>query len=249
MGARLLPRGRRGHRHHQHFTATAIAQADYGLEEPRCRIARRAADAFGPDRFVAGSVGPTNQTLSLSPRVNEPAYRTVSFDRMAEAYAEQIRGLVEGGIDVLLIETIFDTLNAKAAIAAASDVAPDVPLMISVTITDRSGRTLSGQTVDAFWLSIPTRTVTVVVKARSARPRCAVPRVVRASRPLHDCTRTPAAERVRRTTTPRDELQYLREFDESGLANVLGAAAGPPTNLRRARRGCGSRPKVRRQGA
>jgi 5-methyltetrahydrofolate--homocysteine methyltransferase len=143
------------------FTATAIAQADYGLEEAvydlnlaGARIARRAADAFGPDRFVAGSVGPTNQTLSLSPRVNEPAYRTVSFDRMAEAYAEQIRGLVDGGIDLLLIETIFDTLNAKAAIAAASDVAPDVPLMISVTITDRSGRTLSGQTVDAFWLSI-----------------------------------------------------------------------------------------------
>ena len=119
------------------FTATAIAQADYGLEEAvydlnlaGARIARRAADAFGPDRFVAGSVGPTNQTLSLSPRVNEPAYRTVSFDRMAEAYAEQIRGLVDGGIDLLLIETIFDTLNAKAAIAAASDVAPDVPLMI-----------------------------------------------------------------------------------------------------------------------
>src|SRR4029453_14332939 len=153
------------------FTATAIAQADYGLEEAvydlnlaGARIARRAADAFGPDRFVAGSVGPTNQTLSLSPPVDrararsprgdEPAYRTLSFRRRGGAYAEQIRGLGDGGIDLLLIETIFDTLNAKAAIAAASDVAPDVPLMISVTITDRSGRTLSGQTVDAFWLSI-----------------------------------------------------------------------------------------------
>src|SRR3972149_683094 len=107
------------------FTATAIAQADYGLEEAvyelnraGAEIARRAADAFGPDRFVAGSVGPTNQTLSMSPRVNEPAYRTVTFDRMAEAYAEQIRGLVDGGADLLLIETIFDTLNAQAAIAA-----------------------------------------------------------------------------------------------------------------------------------
>jgi 5-methyltetrahydrofolate--homocysteine methyltransferase len=143
------------------FTATAIAQADYGLEtevheinRSGALIARRAVDAFGPDRFVAGSVGPTNQTLSLSPRVNEPAYRTVTFEQMVDAYAEQIRGLRDGGVDLLLIETIFDTLNAKAAIFAAREVAPEVPLMISVTITDRSGRTLSGQTVDAFWLSI-----------------------------------------------------------------------------------------------
>ena len=143
------------------FTATAIAQADYGLEDvvgemnqAGAEIARRVADEFGPDRFVAGSVGPTNQTLSLSPHVNDPAYRAVTFDAVCEAYAEQIRGLVEGGVDLLLVETIFDTLNAKAAIAAAKDVAPDMPLMISVTITDRSGRTLSGQTVDAFWVSI-----------------------------------------------------------------------------------------------
>src|SRR5215204_1797821 len=143
------------------FTATAIAQADYGLEEAvydlnlgGAQIARRAADAFGPDRFVAGSVGPTNQTLSLSPRVNEPAYRTVSFDRMAEAYAEQIRGLVEGGVDLLLIETIFDTLNAKAAIAAARETAPGTPLWISFTAVDLSGRNLSGQTVEAFLASI-----------------------------------------------------------------------------------------------
>src|SRR5512132_3315275 len=167
------------------FTATAIAQADYGLEDAvydlnvaGARIARRAADAFGPDRFVAGSVGPTNQTLSLSPRVNEPAYRTVSFDRMTEAYAEQIRGLVDGGIDLLLIETIFDTLNAKAAIAAASDVAPDVPLMISVTITDRSGRTLSGQTLDAFYTSIRhahpfTVGLNCAIGAREMRPHLA----------------------------------------------------------------------------
>ncbi|MGZ8567687.1 MAG: homocysteine S-methyltransferase family protein, partial [Actinomycetota bacterium] len=103
------------------FTATAIAQADYGLEEvvyelnrAGAEIARRAVAAFGSDRFVAGSVGPTNQTLSLSPRVNEPAYRTVSFDQMVEAYAEQIRALCDGGVDLLLVETIFDTLNAKA---------------------------------------------------------------------------------------------------------------------------------------
>src|SRR6266508_3353363 len=107
------------------FTSTAIAQADYGLEpvvyemnRAGAEIARRAAQAFGPDRFVAGSVGPTNQTLSLSPHVNDAAYRSVTFDAVCEAYAEQIRGLVDGGVDLLLIETIFDTLNAKAAVAA-----------------------------------------------------------------------------------------------------------------------------------
>ncbi|GIU99554.1 MAG: hypothetical protein KatS3mg014_1170 [Actinomycetota bacterium] len=130
------------------FTATRIAQADYGLEDvvremnvAGARIARRVADAADRPVFVAGSVGPTNQTLSLSPRVSDPAYRAITFDQLVEAYAEQIDGLREGGVDLLLIETIFDTLNAKAAIVAAKDVAPELPIMLSVTITDRSGRT------------------------------------------------------------------------------------------------------------
>ena len=117
------------------------------------RLARQAADEAG-GRFVAGSLGPLNVTLSLSPRVDEPAYRAVSFDDVVAAYAEQIAALREGGVDLLLIETIFDTLNAKAAIAAARDVAPELPLWISVTIVDLSGRTLSGQTVEAFWNAI-----------------------------------------------------------------------------------------------
>ena len=220
------------------FTATAIAQADYGLEEAvvdlnraGAEIARRAADAFGPDRFVAGSVGPTNQTLSLSPRVNEPAYRTVTFDRMAEAYAEQIRALVDGGADLLLIETIFDTLNAKAAIAAASDVAPDVPLMISVTITDRSGRTLSGQTIDAFWLSIAhaepfTVGVNCALGAAEMRPYLeSLARIAPVYTTCHPNAGLPNAfggydER------PETTSKYLREFAESGLANVLGGCCG-----------------------
>ena len=143
------------------FTATRIAQADYGLEDvvaemnrAGAEIARRAAASVDRPVFVAGSVGPTNQTLSLSPRVSDPAYRAISFDELVEAYAEQIAALREGGVDLLLIETIFDTLNAKAAIAAAKDVAPELPLMLSVTITDRSGRTLSGQTIEAFWISV-----------------------------------------------------------------------------------------------
>src|SRR5215212_217283 len=142
------------------FTATSIGQADYGLESlvrdmnlRGAQLARRAADEAG-GKFVAGSVGPLNVTLSLSPRVEDPAYRTVTFDQVKAAYAEQIAALAEGGVDLLLIETIFDTLNAKAAIAAAREIAPQLPLWISVTIVDLSGRTLSGQTVEAFWTSI-----------------------------------------------------------------------------------------------
>src|SRR5438067_1106909 len=141
------------------FTATSIGQADYGLEDAAyemsvagARLAREAADEVGG--FVAGSLGPLNVTLSLSPRVDEPAFRTHTFDQVRDAYAEQIRALAEGGVDFLLIETIFDTLNAKAAIAAALDEAPEIPLWISFTAIDRSGRNLSGQTVDAFWLSV-----------------------------------------------------------------------------------------------
>ncbi|MGH3242743.1 MAG: homocysteine S-methyltransferase family protein, partial [Spirillospora sp.] len=142
------------------FTATSIAQADYGLEHlvrdmnvGAARLARQAADEAG-GRLVAGSVGPLNVTLSLSPRVEDPSYRKVTFDQVKASYAEQISGLAEGGVDFLLIETIFDTLNAKAAIAAAREVAPQLPLWISVTIVDLSGRTLSGQTVEAFWRSV-----------------------------------------------------------------------------------------------
>jgi 5-methyltetrahydrofolate--homocysteine methyltransferase len=220
------------------FTATAIAQADYGLEEAvydlnlaGARIARRAADAFGPERFVAGSVGPTNQTLSLSPHVNEPAYRTVTFDRMAEAYAEQIRGLVDGGVDLLLIETIFDTLNAKAAIAAAKDTAPDVPLMISVTITDRSGRTLSGQTIDAFWLSVAhaepfTVGVNCALGAAEMRPYLeSLARIAPVYTTCHPNAGLPNPFGGY-DEQPDTTAKYLREFAESGLANVLGGCCG-----------------------
>ena len=141
------------------FTATSIGQADYGLQAAvrdmnleGARLAREAAEQAGG--LVAGSLGPLNVTLSLSPKVDDPAFRPVSFQQVYDAYAEQIEALRDGGVDLLLVETIFDTLNAKAAIAAAMDVAPDLPRWISVTIVDRSGRTLSGQTVEAFWTSV-----------------------------------------------------------------------------------------------
>src|SRR5713226_3681792 len=142
------------------FTATPVSQADYGLEDltydinvAGARLARSAVDAY-ENRFVAGSLGPTNVTLSLSPNVDDPSYRAVTFDQLRDGYAVAARGLRDGGVDFLLIETIFDTLNAKAAIAAVKEVAPELPLFISVTIVDRSGRNLSGQTVEAWWNSI-----------------------------------------------------------------------------------------------
>jgi 5-methyltetrahydrofolate--homocysteine methyltransferase len=152
------------------FSGTTIAQADYHLEDvvyelnfESAKIAREVADAFTlrtPDkpRFVAGSIGPTNKTASMSPDVNDPAYRAVSFDELVDAYTEQIRGLVDGGADILLVETIFDTLNAKAALFAVAtyceSIGRTIPVMVSGTITDASGRTLSGQTVEAFLHSV-----------------------------------------------------------------------------------------------
>lgn len=152
------------------FSSTTIALADYKMEDlayelnyESARLAREAADNYTektPDRprFVAGAIGPTNRTASLSPDVNNPGYRNVSFDKLKEAYKEAARGLVEGGADLLLVETIFDTLNAKAAIFAIKEYLEeenlDVPIMISGTITDASGRTLSGQVTEAFWNSV-----------------------------------------------------------------------------------------------
>lgn len=153
------------------FSSTVIAQADYDMQSlayemnvASAQCARKAADeytAMNPDkpRFVAGAIGPLNKTLSLSPDVNNPGYRAVTFDEVAAAYTEQIKGLIEGGVDILLIETIFDTLNAKAAIYAAKkffreNKLAELPIMISGTITDASGRTLSGQTLEAFYISV-----------------------------------------------------------------------------------------------
>ncbi|KEZ73844.1 hypothetical protein C5I_0110570, partial [Pseudomonas syringae pv. syringae FF5] len=152
------------------FNATQVSQADYGMESivyelnvEGARLARKVADAKTletPDkpRFVAGVLGPTSRTCSLSPDVNNPGYRNVTFDELVENYTEATKGLIEGGADLILIETIFDTLNAKAAIFAVQGVFEEVgfelPIMISGTITDASGRTLSGQTTEAFWNSI-----------------------------------------------------------------------------------------------
>jgi 5-methyltetrahydrofolate--homocysteine methyltransferase len=150
------------------FNANRISQADYGAEDlsaeinrSAARITREVADKFAKDgrpRFVAGAIGPTNKTLSLSPDVNDPAFREVDFDTMKAVYREQVDALVEGGVDFILVETVFDTLNAKSAIMATLEaeqaLGRELALMISMTLTDLSGRNLSGHTVEAFWASV-----------------------------------------------------------------------------------------------
>ncbi|TNE98606.1 MAG: 5-methyltetrahydrofolate--homocysteine methyltransferase [Bacteroidetes bacterium] len=152
------------------FSGTSVAQADYHLEKAvydinfhSAKIAREVADEFtkldpSKPRYVAGSIGPTNRTASISPDVNDPGFRAITFDALKEAYAEQVQALIDGGVDLLLVETVFDTLNAKAALFAIDEVFEQIgrklPIMVSGTITDQSGRTLTGQTTEAFLISI-----------------------------------------------------------------------------------------------
>jgi 5-methyltetrahydrofolate--homocysteine methyltransferase len=236
------------------FSANAVSQADYALEpivgelnRTAAAIARRAADVWSartPDRprFVAGAIGPTNRTLSLSPRVEDPAFRNLTFDQLLAAYTEQIHGLLDGGVDLLLVETIFDTLNAKAAIAAAFDVfearGVEVPLMLSVTITDKSGRTLSGQTIDAFWTSVEhARPISVGINcalgAREMRPFLAeLARIAPVYVSAYPNAGLPNAFGGY-DEDPETTSALLREFAESGLVNVLGGCCGTtPDHIR-----------------
>ena len=229
------------------FSSTAIAQADYGLEALACelnvegaRLARAAADEWSrqtPDRprFVAGAIGPTNRTLSISPDVNNPAFRAVTFDQVRDAYREQARGLIDGGVDVLLVETIFDTLNAKAAVAAILETFEErgvqLPLMISATITDRSGRTLSGQTLDAFYTSIShARPLSVglncALGAEQMRPYLAeLARIAECYVTCYPNAGLPNAF-GQYDELPADTARLLRDFAESGFVNILGGCCG-----------------------
>ena len=219
------------------FTATSIGQADYLLQpfvrEMNLRgaqLARQAADEAG-GRLVAGSIGPLNVTLSLSPRVEDPAYRAVSYDEVHAAYAEQVRALADGGVDLLMVETVFDTLNAKAAIAAAREVAPNLPLWISVTIVDLSGRTLSGQTVEAFWNSIEHADPLVVgvncsLGAEEMRPYLAeLSRLAGTYTACHPNAGLPNAFGGY-DQTPGETARLLAEFATSGVVNVVGGCCG-----------------------
>ena len=216
------------------FTATSIGQADYGLEDAvydlnvaGARIARESAG----DRFVAGSVGPLNIALTLSPRVDDPGFRTHTFDQVKAAYAEQIRGLADGGVDLLLIETIFDPLNAKAAIVAARETAPELPLWISVTIVDLSGRTLTGQTIEAFWTSVAHAEPLIVgincsLGAKEMRPYVAdLSRIAPCLVSCHPNAGLPNAFGGY-DETPGVTSALLREFALDGFLNVAGSCCG-----------------------
>jgi 5-methyltetrahydrofolate--homocysteine methyltransferase len=235
------------------FTATAVAQADYGTEglayeinQAGARIARDAADAFerrdGRPRYVAGALGPTNRTASISPDVNDPGFRAITFDELAAAYAEQARGLLDGGADLLLVETIFDTLNAKAAIFAIEGVLEErrdrVPVMISGTITDASGRTLSGQTAEAFWYSVMhARPLSIglncALGARQLRPYVQdLSRVAPVFITAYPNAGLPNAFGGYDETA--DEMaKVIREFAELGIVNVVGGCCGTtPDHIR-----------------
>ncbi|HXY85108.1 MAG TPA: methionine synthase [Gaiellaceae bacterium] len=218
------------------FTATSIGQADYGLEEHAvemnlagARLAREAADEVGG--FVAGSIGPLNVSLSLSPRVDEPAFRTHTFDQVRDTYADQIRALAEGGVDLLLVETVFDTLNAKAAILAAKEEAPQIPLWICFTAIDRSGRNLSGQTVEAFWLSVEHAEPLVVgvncsLGATEMRPFVEdLSRIAPTYVSCHPNAGLPNAFGAH-DEQPADTSRYLGEFAREGLVNIVGGCCG-----------------------
>jgi len=218
------------------FTATRIGQADYALEEHAAemsregaRLARRAADEAGA--FVAGALGPLNVSLSVSPKVDDPGFRPVTFDDVHAAYAEQVAALVEGGVDLLLIETVFDTLNAKAAIAAALDVAPHVPRWISFTSIDVSGRNLSGQTVEAFWASIEHAQPLIVgvnCSLGAAQMRPYVESLARIADTYVSCHPNAGLPNAmgEHDELPADTSRYLHEFAESGLVNVVGGCCG-----------------------
>ena len=229
------------------FSGTSIAQADYGLEhivydlnKASAEVAKKAADKFtkqNPDqpRFVAGALGPTNKTASLSPDVSNPGYRAVTFDELADAYKEQARGLVDGGADVLLIETIFDTLNAKAALFAIQELFEEIdrelPIMISGTITDASGRTLSGQTVDAFLISmshVPLLSIGLNCALGAKQLRPYVQTLSKHSKTFISAYPNAGLpnEFGEYDQGPKAMADEVRSYVEDGLVNILGGCCG-----------------------
>ena len=236
------------------FNSTSISMEDYHMQDlveelnlAAASIARKVADRFtakdpGKARFVAGSIGPTNRSASISPDVNDPAFRNVAFDQLLEAYAEQARALAKGGVDLFLIETIFDTLNAKAAIFAImrlrEEEGIDLPIMISGTITDASGRTLSGQTVEAFWYSVShadplsiglncalgAEQLRPYIKELSDKAWCSVSAHPNAGLPN---------EFGQYDESPESMSAVLEDFARSGYLNIVGGCCGTtPDHIR-----------------
>lgn len=236
------------------FNATSISMADYKLEHivyelnvAAAKVARKVADEFTtktPDkpRFVAGSLGPTNKTASLSPDVNDPGFRGVTYDELVQAYTEQLRGLIDGGIDLILVETIFDTLNAKAALFAIREyfdvIGRELPIMISGTITDASGRTLSGQTTEAFYNSVSHAEplsvgLNCALGADMIRPYLQeLSNVTTYFVSCHPNAGLPN-EMGEYDESPEKMAATIREFGESGFLNIVGGCCGTtPDHIR-----------------
>mgnify|MGYP003640012312 FL=1 len=229
------------------FSSTTIAMADYYMEDlvyelnyESARIAKMVADEFterepNKPRFVAGSIGPTNKTASMSPDVNDPGYRAISFNELRIAYKLQVEALLDGGSDLLLVETIFDTLNAKAALFAIEEVKEerniDVPIMVSGTITDASGRTLSGQTAEAFLISISHIPILSVGFNCALGASQLVPHLeVLATKSEHAVSAHPNAGLPNAfgeyDETPDQMAEQIREYVEKGLVNIVGGCCG-----------------------
>ena len=229
------------------FSGTSIAQADYDLSEQAyainfesAKIAKEAvkesiAEHPNNTKWVAGALGPTNRTASISPDVNDPGYRAVTFDQLKEAYYEQAKGLLDGGVDIFLVETIFDTLNAKAALFAIDDLMEEkgirLPIMVSGTITDNSGRTLSGQTVEAFWISIshiPLFSVGLncALGAKEMRPHLeALSNIADVFISAYPNAGLPN-EFGEYDQNPDEMQEFIRDFASSGLVNIIGGCCG-----------------------
>lgn len=225
------------------FSGTWIAQADYGLEDAvyrinfeSAKIAREVADEFtDKPRFIAGSIGPTNRTASISPDVNDPGFRAISFDELVNAYKQQVEALMDGGVDLMLVETIFDTLNAKAAIFAIDEVYEErgkrLPIMVSGTITDQSGRTLTGQTTEAFLISlshIPLLSIGLncALGANLMRPYLQIlNEKADFAVSAHPNAGLPN-EFGKYDETPEIMAEQIKEFLEEGLVNIIGGCCG-----------------------
>jgi 5-methyltetrahydrofolate--homocysteine methyltransferase len=229
------------------FSSTTIGMADYHLEDlvyelnyESARIAREVANEFtaknpNKPRFVAGSIGPTNRTASLSPDVNNPGFRAITFDELRVAYRQQTEALIDGGVDILLVETIFDTLNAKAALFAIEEVKEekgvDIPVMVSGTITDASGRTLSGQTVEAFLISVehfPILSIGFNCALGADQLRPYLKRLARnttLSISAHPNAGLPNAF-GQYDQTPEEMQALIREYLQENLINIIGGCCG-----------------------
>jgi 5-methyltetrahydrofolate--homocysteine methyltransferase len=225
------------------FSGTWIAQADYDLEDAvyqinyqSAKIAKEVAQEFtDKPRFVAGSIGPTNRTASISPDVNDPGYRAISFDQLVDAYKDQVEALIDGGVDVLLVETVFDTLNAKAALYAIDVVfderAIKLPIMVSGTITDQSGRTLTGQTTEAFLISlshIPLLSIGLncALGANLMRPYL---QILNEKSPFAVSAHPNAGlpnEFGKYDESPELMAKQIKEFLDEGLVNIIGGCCG-----------------------